>query len=186
MVENGQEAVMAMKENDFDVILMDIHMPEMDGLAATRLIRKELPAERQPYIIALTADVMEGFQQRCLDVGMDAYISKPVRIDELAATSAEGGGNRHRVNAAAHFRRSYWLSAARFVARMRCSTGRPIGFSRTSSIPAAKHLAVSSAPTPPVNAKEARRLGGQVSDTPCHLRCSHIRQVIVQEDNVIR
>ena len=77
---------MAMKENDFDVILMDIHMPEMDGLAATRLIRKELPAERQPYIIALTADVMEGFQQRCLDAGMDAYISKPVRIDELAAT----------------------------------------------------------------------------------------------------
>ena len=77
---------MAMKENDFDVILMDIHMPEMDGLAATRLIRKELPAERQPYIIALTADVMEGFQQRCLDAGMDAYISKPVRIDEVAAT----------------------------------------------------------------------------------------------------
>jgi CheY-like chemotaxis protein len=86
MVENGHEAVMAVQESDFDVVLMDIHMPEMDGLAATRLIRKELPAQRQPYIIALTADIIEGFRQRCLDAGMNAYISKPVRIDELAAT----------------------------------------------------------------------------------------------------
>ena len=86
MVENGHEAVMAVQESDFDVVLMDIHMPELDGLAATRLIRKELPAQRQPYIIALTADVMEGFQQHCLEAGMDAYISKPVQIDELAAT----------------------------------------------------------------------------------------------------
>jgi CheY-like chemotaxis protein len=85
MVENGHEAVEAIKASDFNVILMDIHMPEMDGLEATRRIRSELPAGRQPYIIALTADVMEGFQQRCLEAGMDAYISKPVRIDELAA-----------------------------------------------------------------------------------------------------
>ena len=77
---------MAVQESDFDVVLMDIHMPELDGLAATRLIRKELPAQRQPYIIPLTADVMEGFQQHCLEAGMDAYISKPVQIDELAAT----------------------------------------------------------------------------------------------------
>ena len=86
MVENGSEAVAALQENGFDVILMDIHMPEMDGLEATRRIRRDLPNDHQPYIIALTADVMEGFQQRCLDAGMDAYISKPVRIDELAAS----------------------------------------------------------------------------------------------------
>jgi two-component system sensor histidine kinase/response regulator len=86
MVENGREAVDAVQENRYDVILMDIHMPEMDGLEATRQIRRDVPVARQPYIIALTADVMEGFQQRCLDAGMDAYISKPVRIDELAAT----------------------------------------------------------------------------------------------------
>ena len=85
VVENGKEALLTIHERDFDIILMDIHMPEMDGLEATRRIRADLPHARQPYIVALTADVMEGFQQRCLDAGMDAYVSKPVRIDELAA-----------------------------------------------------------------------------------------------------
>ena len=95
-VDNGRAAVLAFQESNYDVILMDIHMPEMDGLDATRLIRKEVPTARQPYIIALTADVMEGFQQRCLDAGMDAYISKPVRIDELAALLQKATVNMSR------------------------------------------------------------------------------------------
>jgi signal transduction histidine kinase/ligand-binding sensor domain-containing protein/CheY-like chemotaxis protein len=80
-VENGQEAVAAAGGQEYDLILMDIQMPEMDGLEATRLIR-ERPF-RQPVVIALTANAMRGDREECLQAGMDDYISKPVRLDEL-------------------------------------------------------------------------------------------------------
>jgi len=67
------------------VILMDIQMPEMDGLQATRSIRSSLPAEKQPMIIAMTAYTLRGDRERCLAAGMDGYISKPVKIEELKA-----------------------------------------------------------------------------------------------------
>jgi HPt (histidine-containing phosphotransfer) domain-containing protein len=63
--------------------LMDVQMPELDGIQATRIIRSSLPAERQPYIIAMTANVMSGDRERCLEAGMNSYLSKPVRNDEL-------------------------------------------------------------------------------------------------------
>jgi signal transduction histidine kinase/CheY-like chemotaxis protein len=81
VVENGQEALDASCEVIFDVILMDVHMPEMDGLEATRHIRKRLNG--QSTIIALTANAMQGDREECLDAGMDDYLSKPVKLEEL-------------------------------------------------------------------------------------------------------
>jgi CheY-like chemotaxis protein len=62
---------------------MDVQMPEMDGLEATRQIRATIPTERQPIIIALTANAMQGDRERCLDSGMNDYLTKPVKIEEL-------------------------------------------------------------------------------------------------------
>jgi len=81
LVENGQEAVEAASQKHYDAILMDMQMPEMDGLEATRIIRKTL--KKQPVIIALTANTMEGDQKECLNAGMDDYIGKPVKLEEL-------------------------------------------------------------------------------------------------------
>ncbi|HVS96250.1 MAG TPA: two-component regulator propeller domain-containing protein [Puia sp.] len=80
-VENGELAVSAAAGKDYDLILMDVQMPEMDGLEATRFIRRH--PGRQPVIIALTANAMLGDREECLQAGMDDYISKPVRLDEL-------------------------------------------------------------------------------------------------------
>jgi two-component system sensor histidine kinase/response regulator len=83
LVENGKEAVEATRERDYDIILMDMQMPEMDGLEATKFIRKKPGA--QPVIIALTANAMKGDEEICLEAGMNDYISKPVKIEELVS-----------------------------------------------------------------------------------------------------
>jgi signal transduction histidine kinase/ligand-binding sensor domain-containing protein/CheY-like chemotaxis protein len=80
-VENGELAVAAVGEKPYDLILMDVQMPEMDGLEATKLIRRS--PFRQPVIIALTANAMQGDREECLKAGMNDYISKPVRLQEL-------------------------------------------------------------------------------------------------------
>ncbi|RMF42601.1 MAG: response regulator [Planctomycetota bacterium] len=83
-VEDGVSAVDAWRDFEFDAILMDVQMPQMDGIQATRLIRKEEEQTgRHTPIIAITAAAMQGDQQRCLDAGMDDYLSKPVDINQL-------------------------------------------------------------------------------------------------------
>jgi CheY-like chemotaxis protein len=78
---NGLQVLSALQSHPYDVVLMDVQMPDMDGLEATRRIRR-MPG-CQPYIIAMTAHAMKGDREECLEAGMNDYVSKPVRIEEL-------------------------------------------------------------------------------------------------------
>ena len=81
MVGNGQEALQRATETHYDVIFMDVQMPVMDGLEATRLIRRL--SGKQPVIIAMTANAMQGDRETCVNAGMNDYISKPIRLETL-------------------------------------------------------------------------------------------------------
>lgn len=76
-VDNGEEALQKVQETDYDVVFMDVNMPIMDGLEATRRIRKDITSARQPWIIALTANVAAEDRQACIDAGMDDFLEKP-------------------------------------------------------------------------------------------------------------
>jgi len=81
---NGLEALAALKKESFDVVFMDVQMPEMDGYEATAAIREaEKNSDRHQQVIALTAHAMKGDRERCLKAGMDGYLSKPIRPQEL-------------------------------------------------------------------------------------------------------
>ncbi len=83
LVTTGGQALAKIRAETFDLVLMDVQMPEMDGIEATRIIRRTLDSTRQPYIIAMTAYAMGGDREACLAAGMDDYISKPVRMETL-------------------------------------------------------------------------------------------------------
>jgi len=83
IVANGLEVLEALQRNPYDVILMDVQMPEMDGLEATRKIISTYEAHQQPYIMAITANATQKDRQQCIDAGMDDYLSKPVRFEDL-------------------------------------------------------------------------------------------------------
>ncbi len=94
VVENGKDAIAALASREFDVVLMDVEMPDMDGLEATAVIRvKERLTGKHVPIIAMTAHAMTGDRRRCLEAGMDGYVSKPIRarllFDTLASVLAE-------------------------------------------------------------------------------------------------
>jgi len=82
---NGSEVLAAFERQPFDVILMDVQMPEMDGLDATREIRRRVAVEQQPYIVAMTADVIEDDRKEFIAAGMDDYVGKPILIKDLVA-----------------------------------------------------------------------------------------------------
>ncbi len=84
---NGVEAMAALHERRYDIVLMDVEMPELDGLEASRRIHQEWRDQR-PWIIAMTANALQGDRERCLEAGMDDYLSKPIRTEALAAALA--------------------------------------------------------------------------------------------------
>jgi signal transduction histidine kinase/ligand-binding sensor domain-containing protein/DNA-binding response OmpR family regulator len=83
IVQNGKEAVNAAASKKYDIILMDVQMPEMDGLEATRIIRQNQGTDHTFFIVAMTANAMQGDKEECIEAGMDDYISKPITLDNL-------------------------------------------------------------------------------------------------------
>jgi len=83
VVDNGVKAVESMMKNKYDLVFMDVHMPEMDGLEATREIVSKIDKDERPLIIAMTANAMDGDKEMCLEAGMDDYISKPISVKEV-------------------------------------------------------------------------------------------------------
>jgi CheY-like chemotaxis protein/HPt (histidine-containing phosphotransfer) domain-containing protein len=91
---NGREVLHALEQKTYDLILLDVQMPEMDGFEATRAIRERWPEARRPRIIAMTGNALLGDREKCLAAGMDDYISKPVRPGELQAVLERWGAFR--------------------------------------------------------------------------------------------
>ncbi|MDW3648708.1 MAG: ATP-binding protein [Bacteroidia bacterium] len=83
LANNGKEAIECLRKRSFKIVLMDVQMPVMDGLEATRFIRSNFSSEHQPMILAMTANAMKGDKEMCLEAGMNDYISKPFKMAEI-------------------------------------------------------------------------------------------------------
>jgi CheY-like chemotaxis protein len=86
LASNGIEAVESVGRQTYDVVLMDVQMPEMDGLEATRQITAKWTPNKRPRIVAMTANAMQGDREMCIAAGMDDYLTKPIRVDQLVET----------------------------------------------------------------------------------------------------
>jgi signal transduction histidine kinase len=91
VVSNGLEVLHALELHSYDIVFLDVQMPEMDGLSAAREIRRRWSEEDRPRIIAMTAEAMLGDRERCLEAGMDDYVAKPIRIVDLRAALQRSG-----------------------------------------------------------------------------------------------
>ena len=95
LASNGVEAVESVQRQPYDLVLMDVQMPEMDGLEASRRIVARWTAGARPRIVAMTANAMQGDREACLAAGMDDYLTKPIRVEALVAallaTAARAG-----------------------------------------------------------------------------------------------
>lgn len=100
MANNGVEVLKAVETSRYDLVFMDVHMPEMDGLEATRRIVNSTKSEDRPFIIAVTADAMQGDRDKCIEAGMDDYISKPIRITDIHDVLDRWGQNVGKEEAA--------------------------------------------------------------------------------------
>ena len=96
LASNGIEAVESVERQTYDVVLMDVQMPEMDGLEATRQIAAKWPPSRRPRIVAMTANAMQGDREMCIAAGMDDYLTKPIRVDQLVETLTQVAARQER------------------------------------------------------------------------------------------
>ena len=102
LAANGREVLKALEQQPFDILFLDVQMPEMDGLEAAREICRRWPADQRPVIIAMTGNALMGDREKCLEAGMDDYISKPVKPVEIQAALERwgtAGRQRHRDDA---------------------------------------------------------------------------------------
>jgi CheY-like chemotaxis protein len=95
LVGDGSQAIAAVMRNRYDLVLMDVQMPEIDGLAATREIRKSLPLESQPVIFGLTAHATTEYRDICLNAGMNGYLTKPLDPEKLRGLIEELSKRSH-------------------------------------------------------------------------------------------
>lgn len=86
IAENGKQALVMQAKTPYDLIIMDVQMPEMDGYMTTQEIRKREKGKKRSPILAVTANALVGDREKCLEAGMDDYLSKPVELDKLEAT----------------------------------------------------------------------------------------------------
>ena len=103
---NGVEVLKALEQKAYDVLFLDVQMPEMDGLEAARQICQRWPADKRPRIIAMTGNALIGDREKCLQAGMDDYISKPIRVGDLQSALERWGAAktrklRHRLSCSA-------------------------------------------------------------------------------------
>src|SRR4029079_2978389 len=96
VAHNGLEVLKALERKPYDLIFLDVQMPEMDGLETARRICQQWPQEKRPRIIAMTGNALMGDREKCLQAGMDDYISKPVRLPELQSALERWGPMRTR------------------------------------------------------------------------------------------
>jgi CheY-like chemotaxis protein len=95
VVGNGLEVLQALERQPYDIVFLDVQMPEMDGYEAARQLRRRWTGADRPRIIAMTGNAMQGDREKCLNAGMDDYIAKPVRVDDLRI-ALERWGRRSR------------------------------------------------------------------------------------------
>ena len=96
LASNGLEAVESVRRQAYDVVLMDVQMPEMDGLEASRRITAAAPPGQRPRIVAMTANAMQGDREMCMEAGMDDYVTKPIRVDALVEALHQVQGRKDR------------------------------------------------------------------------------------------
>jgi CheY-like chemotaxis protein len=94
VVANGQLAVDAVERQTYDLVLMDVQMPGMEGLEATRRIVTRVPPDWRPRIVAMTANAMQGDREACLAAGMDDYVTKPIRVEALVEALARSAATK--------------------------------------------------------------------------------------------
>jgi CheY-like chemotaxis protein len=96
LASNGIEAIECVERQTYDVVLMDVQMPEMDGLEASRRITARWPVGQRPRIVAMTANAMQGDREMCIAAGMDDYLTKPIRVDQLVQALGGVGARKDR------------------------------------------------------------------------------------------
>ena len=97
LASNGIEAIESIERQTYDVVLMDVQMPELDGLEASRRIVAKWPQDGRPRIVAMTANAMQGDREICLAAGMDDYLTKPIRVEALVEALSRTPESRHRL-----------------------------------------------------------------------------------------